>query len=155
MGSVALITLMYRICSKPATGNSGRYGRRSPTANGRCARGHQSHADAAAAGGLPPTAFQRLSQRLSLTSMQARVMSRLRDQPPKYESQHHYDTRMQLDQRSPPTSDDAVVTVAVDPASTSDGVRTVAVRMTDDRVVGTAPPCYDNDAYSVSEKMRP
>lgn len=38
--------------------------------------------------------FQRVA-RASLSSIQIRVISRLRDRPPKYETQHNYDMRMQ------------------------------------------------------------
>lgn len=165
MGSVALITLLYRVCSKTAIGST--------TAGARCANGimpnrcrnHQAQSmtstDNSSGGGAVAdnhlqTAFQRLSQRLSMTSMQARILWRLRDQPPKYES------HMNADPTANNSSTAANVTaepagpfiLPIDQPSTI--VASVRQCVPTERNVqmGSAPPCYDNDAYSVCNLWR-
>lgn len=167
MGSVALITLLYRICSKPAISvnrhpHAATTGRTPSPTNG--------------ASPTDPTSnpFRRLSQRFSMTSMQARILSRLRDQPPKYESPHIYDARvrqeqqqteheLQQHQQQQPQIDGAVDTTC-EAIATIDGVMLSAAADDQRRpssrpslrafatAIGSAPPCYDNEAYSVCGK---
>jgi len=75
MGAAALAMLLYRICTKPSYFGSRRV---------RLNRNQEAN----------ESEFQRVSES-SLTSIQIRVISRLRDRPPKYETQHNYDTRIQ------------------------------------------------------------
>lgn len=69
--------------------------------------------------------------------MQIRILSRLQDRPPKYETQHNYDTRIQIDRErhNPETLPDSSPT----PIPT---VSTDAIYL--------APPAYDDGRYSVS-----
>lgn len=66
MGLSAIVTVLLRVCSRP---------RRTRNQN------------------LPnvPDEFGRTGLRVSLTSMQQRVMSKLRDRPPRYETRHNYE----------------------------------------------------------------
>lgn len=80
------------------------------------------------------SAFQRISQRLSLNSMQVRILARLQDQPPKYETQHNYETRMQLDRESQ-NPDDTRPPQIVTTVSTN--------------AIYVAPPAYGDERYSV------
>lgn len=67
MGLSALITVLLRVCARP------RYVRNSlETSN-------------------VPEEFGRTGMRVSLTSLQQRVMSKLRDRPPRYETRHNYE----------------------------------------------------------------
>lgn len=64
MGLSALVTVLLRVCS------SRRYPRNAPNI---------------------PDEFGRNGQRVSLTSLQQRVLSKLRDRPPRYETRHNYE----------------------------------------------------------------
>lgn len=66
MGLSALVTILLRICSRP------RYARNTADPN-------------------IPDEFGRVGIRASLTSLQQRVMSKLRDRPPRYETRHNYE----------------------------------------------------------------
>lgn len=164
MGSVALITLLYRVCSKPTIGSTAAGAR---CANGivpnRC-RNHQSQSmtstDNSSSGAVADnhlqTAFQRLSQRLSMTSMQARILWRLRDQPPKYES--HMSVDPAANNSSPAANVTAepagpfILSIDQPPATVASVRQSVATER--NVQMGSAPPCYDNDAYSVSDLWR-
>lgn len=154
MGSIALITLLYRICSKPAIRHSGAYA----AANARNRGSHPQQQQSRHSDGHLQTAFQRLSQRLSLTSMQARILQRLRDQPPKYESPTSYDARIRQQQQQQQLTGDE--TNAETPAAVGE-MQTISLSVPDTTdacprpgwtTYGTSPPCYDNDAYSVEKK---
>jgi hypothetical protein len=67
MGLSALATVLLRICSRPA------YVRNSQNIS------------------TIPNEFGRMGTRVSLTSLQQRVMSKLRDRPPRYETRHNYE----------------------------------------------------------------
>lgn len=67
MGLSAVVTILLRICSRPRHGRSLRNNRNVPDQLGRT--------------GI----------RVSLTSLQQRVMSKLRDRPPRYETRHNYE----------------------------------------------------------------
>lgn len=70
--------------------------------------------------------------RISLTSIQMRVLRRLRDRPPKYETRHNYEfTRRELTQPSPRRHNTT-------PVSRQSGL-------------GDPPPAYDGDAVSVAD----
>lgn len=99
------------------------------------------------------SAFQRIS-RASLTSIQVRVLSRLRDRPPKYETQHNYDTRLQNEiqqqtdgggQQSSPSVSSAAVTPSAAAATAT------ALRRRDEisMIASQAPPTYDGTRDSV------
>lgn len=92
------------------------------------------------------SAFQRIS-RASLTSIQVRVLSRLRDRPPKYETQHNYDARLQneLQQQSTP----AVVTIPIDSPTTSASAAALTRRNDISIIASQAPPTYDGTRDSV------
>lgn len=173
LGSIALVTLLYRICSKPASrhsSSSAYTAADSRATNARNCRAPQQQPRLS--DGHLQTAFQRLSQRLSLTSMQARIMQRLRDQPPKYESPANYDARMRQQQAQladePNAPQPPVVVVVVDAnrplrgtANSSACNEMQSISLSVPATVearqqqsgwpsyGTSPPCYDNDAYSV------
>lgn len=66
MGLSALVTIMLRLCTR----------QRSPRTN---------------ATDLPQDFITRGGIRVSLTSLQQRVMSKLRDRPPRYETRHNYE----------------------------------------------------------------
>lgn len=66
MGLSALVTILLRVCSRP------RYARNTADPN-------------------IPDEFGRMGLRASLTSLQQRVMSKLRDRPPRYETRHNYE----------------------------------------------------------------
>lgn len=70
MGLAALVTLLLKVCSKPRN-------RPSQTAE------------------ILPDEFGRMGIRASLSSLQQRIMSKLRDPPPKYETKHNYDVQTQ------------------------------------------------------------
>lgn len=91
------------------------------------------------------SAFQRIS-RASLTSIQVRVLSRLRDRPPKYETQHNYDSRLQneLQQQSSPTG----VDIPIDSPTTSAAALTP--RNDISIIASQAPPTYDGTRDSVT-----
>lgn len=80
MGLAALVMVMYRLCTKP------RYLRRQ-----HLAEQEYQNLDRSYAGYL----------RASLTSIQIRVLTRLRDRPPRYESR----TRTQIEYPPPPSYD--------------------------------------------------
>jgi hypothetical protein len=67
MGLSALITVLLRVCSRP-----------------RYPRSRQNVA-------ATPDEFGRVGTRVSLSSLQQRVMSKLRDRPPRYETRHNYE----------------------------------------------------------------
>jgi hypothetical protein len=67
MGLSALVTILLRVCGRPA------YARNSQNLQ------------------TIPDEFGRSGLRVSLSSMQQRVMSKLRDRPPRYETRHNYD----------------------------------------------------------------
>lgn len=67
MGLSALVTILLRICSRP------RYPRNTQTNSN------------------VPDEFGRTGIRFSLSSLQQRVMSKLRDRPPRYETRHNYE----------------------------------------------------------------
>lgn len=67
MGLSALVTILLRICSRSRIS--------------RNSRNIQN----------PPDEFGRTGIRISLTSLQQRVMSKLRDRPPRYETRHNYE----------------------------------------------------------------
>lgn len=73
MGLSALVTLLLRACSRP---------RRYPNTS-------QQTTDHL------PDEFGRTGLRASLSSLQQRVMSKLRDRPPRYETRHNYDYQRQ------------------------------------------------------------
>lgn len=67
MGLSAIVTVLLRVCSRSR-----------PAGNNR----NLSNA---------PDEFGRTGIRVSLSSMQQRVMSKLRDRPPRYETRHNYE----------------------------------------------------------------
>lgn len=67
MGLSAIVTVLLRVCSRP-----------------RYARNNQNIQNV-------PNEFGRTGLRVSLTSLQQRVMSKLRDRPPRYETRHNYE----------------------------------------------------------------
>lgn len=94
------------------------------------------------------SAFQRLS-RASLTSIQVRVLSRLRDRPPKYETQHNYDARLQNEMQQQNTTAD--VTVPIDSPTTSSSTAPITRTMNDLSIIASqAPPTYDGSRDSVT-----
>lgn len=110
MGLSALITVLLRICSRP-----------------RVVRNSQE---------IPtmPDEFGRMGIRVSLTSLQQRVMSKLRDRPPRYETRHNYEY-----QRRDTTSTTRIS--VLNPGASALG----------SSVVNIPPPAYDsNDSSSVS-----
>jgi len=121
MGAAALAILLYRICTKPSY-----FGSRRIRFN-RNAEARESD--------LPA------ESRASLTSIQVRVISRLRDRPPKYETQHNYDTRIQRqeEERPPVRSRDTDVSISTIPVSAAEH----------------APPAYDGSKESVNELPPP
>lgn len=96
MGLTAVVTIMLRCCTRPV----------------------QSYNESASATGLP-----RAGIRVSLTSLQQRVLSKLRDRPPRYETRHNYE----YNQRERPVS------VHQQPKSSNE-----------------PPPPYDNQHVTVS-----
>lgn len=67
MGLSALVTVLLKICSRP-----------------RLSRNAQEDPN-------NPDDFGRNGVRVSLTSLQQRVMTKLRDRPPRYETRHNYE----------------------------------------------------------------
>lgn len=67
MGLSALVTVLLRICTRPTFVRRGENGV------------------------VMPDEFGRMGTRVSLTSLQQRVMSKLRDRPPRYETRHNYE----------------------------------------------------------------
>lgn len=67
MALSALVTVLLKICARPRL----------------IARTHNIQ--------MVPDEFGRMGIRVSLTSLQQRVMSKLRDRPPRYETRHNYD----------------------------------------------------------------
>jgi hypothetical protein len=67
MGLSAIVTILLRVCSRP------RLPRNGPNASNI------------------PDEFGRGGLRVSLTSLQQRVMSKLRDRPPRYETRHNFE----------------------------------------------------------------
>ncbi|KAJ6641960.1 hypothetical protein Bhyg_06905 [Pseudolycoriella hygida] len=121
MGAAALATLLYRICTKPSYFGSRR------TRSNRNAEATES-------------TLQQVS-RASLSSIQIRVISRLRDRPPKYETQHNYDMRIQRQeeemQRTTNNNNGDISTISTG------------------RIVEHAPPPYDGSKESVHELPPP
>lgn len=72
MGLSALVTVLLKICSRP-----------------RLARTQNNQ--------MAPDEFGRMGIRVSLTSLQQRVMSKLRDRPPRYETRHNYEYQRRSD----------------------------------------------------------
>lgn len=68
MGLSALVTILMRLCSRQRTNS----------------RNSQNISTV-------PDEFGRTGIRVSLTSLQQRVMSKLRDRPPRYETRHNYE----------------------------------------------------------------
>lgn len=68
MGISALVTVLLKVCSRP-----------------RYARNSQDIVN------VPNNEFGRMGLRVSLTSLQQRVMLKLRDRPPRYETRHNYE----------------------------------------------------------------
>ncbi|XP_062563857.1 uncharacterized protein LOC134226836 isoform X2 [Armigeres subalbatus] len=75
------------------------------------------------------------STRLSLTSIQIRVLRRLRDRPPKYETRHNYE----FHQRE---HDEASVEPRTNTTPISQQTRA-------DPILGAPPPSYDGDVTSL------
>lgn len=96
MGLTAVVTIMLRFCTRPAQDYN------------------QSATTVLPRGGI----------RVSLTSLQQRVMSKLRDRPPRYETRHNYE----YNQRERP-----VAIITMEPKSTNE-----------------PPPPYDNELVTVS-----
>jgi hypothetical protein len=67
MGLSALVTVLLRICTRPTFVRRGQ------------------------GGPIMPDELGRMGTRVSLTSLQQRVMSKLRDRPPRYETRHNYE----------------------------------------------------------------
>lgn len=114
MGAAALATLLYRICTKPSVFRSRRL------RLNRNAEANESD-------------LQR-EMRSSLSSIQIRVISRLRDRPPKYETQHNYDTRIQRQEEEIERTD----------GNTNLDINTIRVG-----TVEHAPPPYDGSHQSM------
>lgn len=92
------------------------------------------------------SAFQRIS-RASLTSIQVRVLSRLRDRPPKYETQHNYDTRLQNEVQQQSTT--SAVDAPMAPATSASAA--ALTRSNDISIIASqAPPTYDGSRDSVT-----
>lgn len=72
MGMSALVTVLLKICARP-----------------RLARTQNIQ--------MAPDEFGRMGIRVSLTSLQQRVMSKLRDRPPRYETRHNYEYQRRSD----------------------------------------------------------
>lgn len=79
--------------------------------------------------------------RASLTSLQVRILSRLRDRPPSYESHHSYDERIQREQENQ---------LAVDASIRERGLNANEFDLSG----GRAPPCYDSGLVSVKKNLR-
>jgi len=112
MGLSALVTILLRLCT------ASRFARRNEQTT--------------------PDEFARIGGglRLSLTSLQQRVMTKLRDRPPRYETRHNYEYR----KRDGNSQRIAVLNPAAAAAS-----------VVDDPVLAGPPPSYDtNDTNSVS-----
>lgn len=77
--------------------------------------------------------FQRVA-RTSLSSIQIRVLSRLRDRPPKYETQHNYDMRIQRQEEEIQRTNSANVNIST--------ISTISA-------AEHAPPSYDGSKESV------
>lgn len=78
--------------------------------------------------------------RASLTSIQVRILSRLRDRPPSYESHHSYDERIQREQENQRAIDASI--------------RERSLNANEfDLSGGRAPPCYDGGLVSVRDIM--
>lgn len=120
MGAAALATLLYRICTKPSYFGSRRL------RSGRNAEATESD-------------FQRVA-RTSLSSIQIRVLSRLRDRPPKYETQHNYDMRLQRQEEEIQRTNNANVNIST--------ISTISA-------AEHAPPSYDGSKESVHESPPP
>ncbi|KAG4079885.1 hypothetical protein HA402_015016 [Bradysia odoriphaga] len=121
MGAAALATLLYRICTKPTY-----FGRSRRLHSGRNAEASESD-------------FQRVA-RTSLSSIQIRVLSRLRDRPPKYETQHNYDMRIQRQEEEIQRTNDSSVNIS-----------TISALSAEEH----APPSYDGSKESVHESPPP
>lgn len=104
MGLSALVTILLRVCSRP------RFARNSADPN-------------------IPDEFGRTGIRASLTSLQQRVMSKLRDRPPRYETRHNYEY-----QRRDRNTRITVLNPAAAAAATS--------------LADIPPPAYENDDNS-------
>ncbi|EAT35439.1 AAEL012398-PA [Aedes aegypti] len=77
------------------------------------------------------------SSRISLSSIQIRVLRRLRDRPPKYETRHNYDFH-QREQAAPRDDGPRTNTTPVNqPGGRSDPI------------IGAPPPAYDGDVASL------
>lgn len=68
-----------------------------------------------------------------MTSIQVRVISRLRDRPPKYETQHNYDMRIQRQEEE------------IQRSCNTNDINTVPI----ERALEQAPPPYDGNKESV------
>jgi hypothetical protein len=90
MGLSAIVTVLLRVCSRPRLIQNGRN-----TSN-------------------IPDEFGRGGVRMSLTSLQQRVMSKLRDRPPRYETRHNYEyqKREQQNRRISVLNPGAILAVA-------------------------------------------
>lgn len=133
MGAAALATLLYRICTKPSyfgyVYTSSKRQRIQCCSFVTSTRRTRSNRNAEAT----ESDIQRIS-RASLTSIQIRVISRLRDRPPKYETQHNYDMRIQRQEEEIQRSNDSNVDINPLPSI---------------RTFEHAPPPYDGSKESV------
>lgn len=108
MGLSALVTVLLRIYARP-----------------RFARNRQEIATV-------PDEFGRMGLRVSLTSLQQRVMSKLRDRPPRYETRHNYEYQRRED------------------TSTRIAVLNPAAAASQSSAVNIPPPAYENNDNSFS-----
>lgn len=79
------------------------------------------------------------SSRISLSSIQIRVLRRLRDRPPKYETRHNYEFH-QREQAADGSGDRPRAAVATTP---------VNPQGRPDPIIGAPPPAYDGDVASL------
>lgn len=110
MGLSALVTVLLRIYARPRP---------------RYARNSQEIATV-------PDEFGRMGLRVSLTSLQQRVMSKLRDRPPRYETRHNYEYQRRED------------------TSTRISVLNPAAAALQSSAVNIPPPAYENSDNSCS-----
>jgi hypothetical protein len=105
MGLSAIVTVLLRICARPP------YVRRSQT------------------GSIVPDEFGRVGNRMSLTSLQQRVMSKLRDRPPRYETRHNYEYQRRSQSSLPATLNPAAASNVPPPAYESSDNNSVSLKL--------------------------
>lgn len=82
---------------------------------------------------------QSVVSRVSLSSIQQRVIRRLRDRPPKYETRHNYEYQQRQTDRQ----------------TSQQGTSTENVTQRNETPIGGPPPAYDGDTLSLAENPPP